>query len=125
MLVDTDVLIWYLRGHPGAAQFLETLPALTLSAATYMELVQGCRNKGELAQLKKDFAIRQAAVLPITEAVSDRAVALVETHSLSNGLQMADALIAATALEHGLPLASANSKHFRTLTGLRLETFLP
>jgi hypothetical protein len=90
-----------------------------------MELVQGCRSKEELARLKKDFAARQAAVLPITEAVSARAVALIEGHSLGDGLQMADALIAATALEHGLQLASANSKHFRAIAGLRLETFQP
>jgi predicted nucleic acid-binding protein len=45
MLVDTDVLIWYLRGHMGAAGFLDMLPKLALSAVTYMELVQGCRNR--------------------------------------------------------------------------------
>ena len=30
MLVDSDVLIWYLRGLQKAAQFLDTLPALRL-----------------------------------------------------------------------------------------------
>ncbi len=42
MLVDTDVLIWYLRGHEKAARFLDSLRELTLSAVTWMELVQGC-----------------------------------------------------------------------------------
>jgi predicted nucleic acid-binding protein len=45
MLVDTDVLIWYLRGHEKAARFLEGLRELKLSAVTWMELVQGCRNR--------------------------------------------------------------------------------
>jgi hypothetical protein len=45
MLVDSDVLIWYLRGHEGAARFLDDPPELALSAVTYMELVQGCRNR--------------------------------------------------------------------------------
>ena len=53
MLVDTNVLIWYLRGHNKAARFLEGLPILRLSADTYMELVQGCRNRQELERLKK------------------------------------------------------------------------
>ncbi len=30
MLVDRDVLIWYLRGHEGAARFLDVLPELAL-----------------------------------------------------------------------------------------------
>jgi predicted nucleic acid-binding protein len=125
MLVDTDVLIWYLRGYPKAAQFLDGLAVLRLSAVSYMELVQGCRNKEELSRLKKDLSIRDAAVLPITEAISGRAVALIESHALGDGLQMADALIAATSLEHDLPLASGNSKHFGAVSGLRLETFQP
>jgi hypothetical protein len=32
MLVDTDVLIWYLRGHPGALKRLESLPSMSISA---------------------------------------------------------------------------------------------
>lgn len=125
MLVDTDVLIWYLRGQEKAAQFLNALPALTLSAVNYMELVQGCRSKDELARLKKDLAARKARVLPITEAISARASALVEMHFLGDGLQMADALIAATAIEHGLILATANTKHFAPIGGLTLQAFAP
>lgn len=125
MLVDSDVLIWYLRGHSKASRFLAGLPILTLSAVSYMELVQGCRSAEELTRLRKDFTARDAQVLPITEAISGRAVALVEAHFLGGGLRMADALIAATAIEHRLPLASANVKHFSPITGLALETFEP
>lgn len=123
MLVDTDVLIWYLRGHEGAARFLDGLPELSLSAVTYMELVQGCRNRQELARLKKDLSRRQAAILPVSEAISNRAAELVETHFLGDGLMLADALIAATAIEHGLSLVSANVKHFRPIQGLELVAF--
>jgi len=125
MLIDTDVLIWYLRGHAGAAQFLDELPELRLSAVTYMELVQGCRNRQELARLKKDLNRRVAAILPVSEAISNRAAALVETHFLGDGLMLADALIAATAIEHKLALCSANAKHFRPVQGLELQTFEP
>lgn len=123
MLVDTDVLIWYLRGHEQAARFLDGLQALRLSAVTHMELVQGCRNRQELARLKKDLGRREALVLPISEAISNRAAALVEVHALSDGLMLADALIAATAIENGLSLVSANVKHFRPIQGLELVAF--
>lgn len=125
MLVDTDVLIWYLRGHEQAARFLDGLPALRLSAVTYMELVQGCRNRQELMRLKKDLGRRQARVLPVSEAISNRAAELVEAHALGDGLMLADALIAATAIENGLSLASGNTKHFRVVKGLELQAFEP
>ena len=125
MLVDSDVLIWYLRGLPKAAQFLHALPALQLSAVSYIELVQGMRNKRELETLKADLDQRRAILLPITEAISVRAVTLVENHFHSHALQLADALIAATAIEHGLSLATANDKHYRVITNLHLEVFRP
>lgn len=123
MLVDTDVLIWYLRGHEEAAQFLNDLPSLELSAVTYMELMQGCRNQQELMRLKKDLERRQARILAVSEAISNRAANLVETHTLGGGLMLADALISATAIEHGLTLASGNTKHFRIIQGLSLQAF--
>jgi len=125
MLIDTDVLIWYLRGHERAARFLDNLRELKLSAVTWMELVQGCRNRQELERLKKDFSRRQAVILPVSEAISERAMALVETHFLGDGLLLADALIASTAIEHSLTLSSANSKHFRPIQGLTLQAFEP
>lgn len=53
MLIDTDVLIWMTRGHAGAASRLQAIQAWRISAVTYMELAQGCRNKQELEQKKK------------------------------------------------------------------------
>ena len=40
-------------------------------------------------------------------------------------LQMGDALIAATALDHELPVLTANVKHFSAVEGLKVEAFLP
>jgi len=39
MLVDTDVLIWHLRGYPQATRRLDQLPSLTISAVSYLELL--------------------------------------------------------------------------------------
>lgn len=125
MLVDTDVLIWYLRGQARAGEALDAVSGLAISAVNYMELVQGCRNKDELVQIKREFAAREARIYPITESICARAVALLERHFLGNGLQMADALIAATCIEHGLTLLSANTKHFNPIDGLALQAFEP
>ncbi|WP_423601388.1 PIN domain-containing protein [Roseateles sp. MS654] len=64
-------------------------------------------------------------MLPVTEAITQRAIELMETITLSHGLQMGDALIAATALNHGLPVLTANFKHFGAVQGLTVEAFEP
>lgn len=125
MLVDTDVLIWHLRGYPQATRRLDELGALTLSAISYLEVLQGMRNKAELAAVKKMLDKRSARLLPVTESITLRATELMESLTLSHGLQMGDALIAATAIEHGLPVLTANVKHFGAVDGLRIEAFVP
>jgi predicted nucleic acid-binding protein len=125
MLVDTDVLIWHLRGYPRATRRIDALGALTLSAVSYFEILQGIRNKAELLAIKKMLARRSARRLPVTEAITLRATGLMESLTLSHGLQMGDALIAATAIEHQLPVLTANVKHFGAVSGLQIEPFIP
>ena len=125
MLVDTDVLIWHLRGYPQATRRLDGLGALTLSAVSYLEVLQGMRNKAEMLAVKKMLDKRSATLLPLTGAITLRATELMETLTLSHGLQMGDALIAATAIEHQLPVLTGNVKHFSAVPGLVVEVFLP
>ena len=107
MLVDSDVLIWHLRGLPHATQRLDRLPHLIISAITWLELLQGMRSRAELQAVQKSLAMRNTEQLLVTPEITLRAVALMERLSLSHSLGMGDALIAATALEPGLPLLTA------------------
>jgi predicted nucleic acid-binding protein len=125
MLVDTDVLIWHLRGYPQATRRLDQLPNLTISAVTYLELLQGMRNKAELVAVQKMLQRRQTLTLPITEAITRHATELMEALTLSHRLQMGDALIAATALKHGMPVLTGNVKHFAAVPALQFEGFVP
>lgn len=125
MLVDTDVLIWHLRGLPKATRKLDALDRLTISAVTYLELLQGFRNRAEMMAVQKSLAMRSTNRLPLTPPVTERAIGLMETLTLSHGLQLGDALIAATALEHGLTVLTANIKHFSAIEGLAIEVFVP
>ena len=121
-LVDSDVLIWNWRGQQAAATLLAA-QAFALSAVSYMELVQSMRNARELKKLQSDLRLWRATLLPITEAISLRAMRLVEQHYLSHHLQLADALIAATALTHQIELVTSNTKHFQPLAGLKLVPY--
>ena len=125
VLVDSDVLIWHLRGLPHATQRLDRLPHLIISAITWLELLQGMRSRAELQAVQKSLAMRNTEQLLVTPEITLRAVALMERLSLSHSLGMGDALIAATALEHGLPLLTANFKHFGPVDGLKVERFEP
>lgn len=124
LLVDTDVLIWHLRGNPKATQRLDALPQLVMSCVTYFEILQGIRSKAELHAIKQMLAQRNAVVLPLTPAITERAGDLLETLTLSHGVGMGDALIAATALEHDHGVLTANTKHFRAVNGLQIEEFV-
>ncbi len=125
VMVDSDVLIWTLRGHTVAVAQMEGLADWHISAVSNMELAQGCRNKAELKAMQKAFKPEGNDVLPITQSISDMACNLVEKYALSHSLHMADALIAATALGHSLPLLIANAKHFSAVAGLRVQVFRP
>ena len=125
VLIDSDVLVWLTRGHVGAAQRLHALPAWRISAVTCIELAQGCRDKAELARLKKGLAARNTEIVPITPAISQQAAELIDTLALSHGMRLADALIGATAIELQATLITANVKHFSAVEALTIEAILP
>ena len=125
VLIDSDVLVWLTRGHEGAARRLQALPAWRISAVTYIELAQGCRDKADLARLKKGLAARNTEIVPLTEDISLRAAELIDQLALSHGMRLADALIGATAIALQATLITANVKHFSAVDGLSFEAFLP
>lgn len=125
MLVDTDVLIWHLRGYAQATRRLDALSGLTLSAVTYLEILQGIRNKSELVAVKKMLQQRRENVISVSDTITLRAIELMEKLALSHGMQMGDSLIAATALEHKLKVLTGNHKHFDAVEGLTVEIFRP
>ncbi len=104
-LIDTDVLVWLMRGNPRAADRLHALNPWRVSAVTYIELAQGCRDRSELERLKKGLAARSCEIIPLTPDITQRAADLIDALALSHGLRLADALIGATAVEHGATVA--------------------
>ena len=125
MLVDTDVLIWYLKGNENAYQVIENSSNFFISVVTYMELVQGMRNKKELNNLRKALHIWNAKILYISEEISAKAMFYVEQHFLSHSMQLADALIGTTAIAYGNPVLTGNDKHYKVLKDLRIKRFRP
>lgn len=121
LLVDTDILIDAARADDKAIAFLgkkERDHELSISTVTQMELIVGCRNKRELAELGK--SLKRFVIIPLSDVSSARAADLLKEFRLSHGLLIPDALIAATALAHNLELATKNRRDFRFIPGLHL-----
>ena len=125
MLVDTDVIIWYMRGNEAAREVLDSNPRFHLSVITYMELVQGMRNKQELRALRRALRNWKAEIIYINEEISSKAMFYVEQHYLSHSIQLADALIGATAVSYGLSLLTGNDKHYKTIKEMDIKKFRP
>ena len=125
MLIDTDVLIWYMRGNEKARRVIKISNGFSISVVTYMELVQGLRNKEELNVLRNSLKGWNAEIIYINEEISTKAMFLVEQYYLSHSIQLADALIGATAVIYGYPLLTSNTKHYKIIKNIILRKFRP
>jgi predicted nucleic acid-binding protein len=125
MIFDTDIFIWAQRGNKKAAKIMEKAEERFLSIQTYMELMQCAKNKTQHKYVKDFLTSFGFIVLPFTENIGHRASIYIEEYTLSSGLRSADAIIAATAVENNLILASSNTKHLKAIKELNFKSFKP
>ena len=121
MIVDTDILIWYSRGYQQAIDLIHNLDKFSLSVVTYIEIIQGVRNKKELNAFKKALGILNAHVIQIDEFISTKAMFYIEKYALSHSMELADALIGASATIKQLPLITGNEKHYKHLPEIKIK----
>jgi predicted nucleic acid-binding protein len=110
-LLDTSVVIDCLRLRPRAVAFFEALDAQpSISVITIAEVMVGARNAHE----ERDAAAiwRLVKVLRIDADIAHRAGSLVRIYASSHAVELPDAIIAATAEQNNLRLATLNRKHF-------------
>ena len=110
VLVDTDIFIDHLRG---AAEIKPRRNRLHYSVITRAELFAGATGTDLASRVLGPFR-----EIPIDRAIAERAGRI----RRESALRMPDALIAATALERKLSLATRNRKHFEQVRGLRLTS---
>ena len=119
-LVDTSVLIDYLRGHPGAAELLERERAaapLHASEITRLEVLAGMRVDEERATRS---LLSTLIWHPVDADVAEEAGALGRRWLPSHrGIDGADLAIAATAIRTGSRLLSCNVRHFPMFADLQ------
>jgi hypothetical protein len=119
MLIDTDVLIDFLRGRVEAREFVADLPRdVAVSAVTVAELFVGVREGEERTALEAMLATFR--VLPVNADIAAQGGLLRRDYGKSRGVGLNDALIGATALAHSLPLATLNVRHYPMLAAEQL-----
>ena len=123
MIFDTDVMIWAFRGTTKALNTIDAATERSISSVTYMELLQGVRNKQEMLSMKRFLSTLRFSILPVTANISSRAISIMENTALRSDLGVCDALIFATALDLGDKLLSGNAKHFKEVPLLDAATF--
>ena len=90
---------------------------------TYVKIIQGVRDKKELNAFKKALNVLNVRTLQIDEYISTKAMFFVEQYALSHSMELADALIGATAIVAQDKLVTGNEKHYKPLPGIDIQRF--
>lgn len=119
-LVDTDILVDLTRNNQGAIEYIDSLEnAWSICIITGLELIVGAKNRREVGEI--DRLLATYATTHVTEIIERRAYDILRTYAKAHGIRTLDSLIAATAIEEGLTLATRNRKHFAMIEGLNLD----
>jgi len=117
-LLDTNILIEIFRDNVVITSIVDSLQEIAVCDVVRAELFYGARNKRDLQEISAD--LDELTVLPLLPQISEMAVNLVKTYCLSHKLELADALIAATAIFHHAELFTLNRKDFTYISDLQL-----
>ena len=125
VLLDTDVIIWYLRGRESVHAWVQEISrdgVPRCSALSVTEVVSGMRPKEESATREFLQALR---VIDVDRGIAWHAGELIRRRGREGvTLDFVDATIAATCLRHRLALATHNLRHY-PISELRFADRLP
>ena len=113
LLLDTTVLVDYLRDSDVAVKYLEEMGAedhLLISAVTVAELYAVVRDGRELVRLES--LLSAFDIVPLDRAIAEKGGLYRRDYGPSHGTGLADALIAASAAARLATLVTLNKRHF-------------
>lgn len=117
VLVDTDVLIDFLRGYGPAVSFVDDhSDRIVLSAIVVTELYAGAKGDAEQKVLQSLLSVFRVA--PISGEIARLGGLYRRDYGPSHGTGLSDALVAATAFLEGAELKTLNVKHYPMVDGI-------
>jgi len=118
LLVDTDVMVDFLRGNPKAVALVQRYSTrVILSSIVAAELYAGVRGDEELSKL--DSLISIFRVVPVSVELARAGGLYKKDYVKTHGVGLADAIIAATAKAENADLKTLNTKHYPMIKGLK------
>jgi predicted nucleic acid-binding protein len=112
-LLDSDILIDFLRGRAAAWSLLAGLQASgeapLISVVSVAEILAGAQRAEEEATERLLSVLEK---IPVSEGIARYAGEFLRTYQRSHALELGDALVAATALVAGATLITRNVKHY-------------
>jgi len=118
ILLDTDVLVDFFRGHKKAVAFVNAHSArIILSSIVVAELYAGV--KGDIEQAALDNFVSLFRVVPVDIEIAKAGGLYKRDYGKSHGVGIADAILATTAEAEKAELKTLNTKHYPMLKGLR------
>ena len=104
---DTNILIDYLNGIEKARKELKRYRRKSISIITVLETLAGARDANEEAAIRRFLASFE--LVELTSAIAERTIRLRK----DKHLKVPDAIVYATAQEHGTLLVTRNTKDFK------------
>ncbi len=123
VLIDSCIVIDFIKGIEKIKNQVIQIPQPCINFIVEMELLVGARNKRDSAKIEKELA--SFNLLAFHDGIAKLATALIKAYYLSHNLQLADSIIAATALIYDIPLFTNNIKDFHYIPNLLLYPFNP
>lgn len=118
VLIDTDIVIDFLRGERLAVAHLKSVAdAACFSAVTVAETYAGIRGAREESEVERLFSL--FTVLPVTPEMAREAGRFVQQYRPSHAVEIPDALIAAACVVSGAELHTLNVKHYPMFRDLK------
>jgi len=118
ILLDTDVLVDFLRGHSKAVAFVNAHSArIILSSIVVAELYSGVKGDAEQAALENFVSLFR--IIPVSAEIAKAGGLYKRDYGKSHGVGLADAILAATAEAENAELKTLNTKHYPMLKGLK------
>ncbi len=118
LLLDTDVLVDFLRGHSKAVAFVKArCPRIILSSIVVAELYAGVKGDAEQEALENFISLFR--VVPVSDKIAKAGGLYKRDYGKSHGVGLADAILAATAQAENAQLKTLNTKHYPMLKGLK------
>ena len=118
ILLDTDVIVDFFRGHSKAVAFVNAHSArIILSSIVVAELYAGVKGDAEQAALENFVSLFR--VVPVGTEIAKAGGLYKRDSGKSHGVGLADAILAATAEAENAELKTLNTKHYPMLKDLR------